>query len=638
MFRLRSNIQRRLLLNRNSLSRPQYSAIVYRLVYNNTTIPTSQSCLHYSTKGKNKKSVANDMSNQPWYLKLGDNQRQILKLQGDHIKETVQYPQDFMPSKTLTELSDFLINQLGLSDVVIFDLSKSSIEDQDFVNPLYGKIGKIVILSTALSSKHCHNSYIELNQLLKSKFNVFSTVEGKLNNNELKKFEKRLKRKNIKNNNKNNNSHTGYNALNINESWYMIDCKIEGIIINIMTKKKRLALNLEELYCPVNEKHKYRNQIENQDQNSSFENHDSLYNVSPDQNILAGLKRLAFQRRHYSTMTTNKQLGDNITINNMDINLKPTVFLGNIKSSIEKLDSESIQQSQKDYETRLQIMDRIVNYLKQSPVNKVKGIFIKHWKHNFDLLWPLILPINNNELFWCKRFEFLSLLNMINPRHYQTSRFIKDYFILKKSSNCSLTRNEFIDFLKLNIINIGMNNGRGLLTCNDVISQVLLLYDDATLQISTDPELVDLLLQTLMNNTENKLNSVYSVIKYILKETKNQPKYEIIAAILRILAQARNWNEYFNFWENKLHNITIGNDYRPWEQFIQYVVETKDQHLMYQLIKDDHLLWLKRYQVSITPGIKSNITTLFDNLDPQREQFEELESLLLNGHNNGTLY
>ena len=650
MFRLRPNIQRGLLLNKNTLFISQYNGRGITLINNSVISIPSQFSSCYSTKIANEQSFGDDeqinkdtsnlksTSNEPWYLKLGENQRQILKLQENHIKEIIQYPQNFVPSKSLTEISDFLVNKLGLSDIIVFDLSKASIEEQDYLNPMYGKIGKIVILSTALSLKHCHNSYIELNQFLKTKYNVFSTVEGKLNNNELKKIEKRLKRKNIKN----KQNHTS-NVFDTNESWYMIDCKIEGIIINIMTKKKRLDLNLEELYCPIDEKYKYRNRIGGQNQSLSIENDDLLHNVSPEQNILAGLKRLAHQRRSYST-TANKQT-KNDTINNnnnnnknISINLDPTDFLERVKSSIKELTSETNQQQQQYYyDSTLQIMDEMIYYLKRNPVNKIKRIIITQWKQCFDSLWPLILPVDNIEQFWCKRFEFLSLLNMINPRQYQTSRFIKDYFILKKLSNHPLTRNESLEFLKLTIIDIGMNNGKGLLTCNNIISQVLPLYDDNTLQISTDPELVNLFLQTLVNNNKNKLNSLYSFIEYILKDTNNQPNYDIIVAILRSLAQAKNWNEYFNFWENKLYNITIGNDYRPWEQFIQYVVETKDQHLMYQLIKDDHLLWLKRYQVPITPGIRRQITILFDTLDPQREQFRELESLLLNMQHYKTL-
>lgn len=640
MLILRSNVQRRLLLNKNISFIPQYNGRVITLV-NNSFIPTlPQSYLYYSTKINNEQSLGNNeqINNndpilnttpyEPWYLRLGANQRQNLKLQENYIKEIIQYPEDFIPSKSLTEISDFLVDKLGLSNVIVFDLSKSSFEDENYTNSIYGKIGKIVILSTALSVKHCHNSHIELNQLLKRKFNVFSTVEGKLNNNELKRVEKRFKRKNIK-----NKQGLINDIFNINESWYMIDCKIEGIVVNIMTKRKRLDLNLEELYCPINEKNKYRNQIGGQNSNPSIENDDLLHNVSPDQNILVGLKRLAHQRRNYSTIPDKQVKNYSIKSNNsknISVNPNPTVFLEKIKSSIKNLNSETNQQlSQQYYTSTLKVMDQIISYLKQSPINKTKRIIIKEWKESFDLLWPLILPIDNNEKFWHKRFEFLSLLNMINPRQYQTSRFIKDYFILKKLTNHSLTRDELLEFLKLNITDIAMNNGKGLLTCNNTISQVLPLYDDTTLQISTDPELVNLFLQTLVNNTANKLNSLYSFVEYILIHTNNQPQYNIIVAILRSLAQAKHWHAYFNFWENKLHNITIGNDYRPWEQFVQYLVESKDQNLMYQLIKDDHLLWLKRYQVPITPGIKYQITTLFDILDPQREQFKELESLLL---------
>lgn len=534
----------------------------------------------------------------PWYLKLGQDQRNLLKLQDIKVKDLIKFPQGLTPSSTLTNITNHMNDKLGLSNIIVFNMQ--NIDRTQF----NGKIGDMMILSTALSMKHCHNSYIELNQYLKSKYDVLPSVEGRLNNHELKKLQRRLKRKNVK-----ADSDSGF-AINgsryeINDAWYMIDSKIEGIIINILTEKKRFELNLEELYAPIDEKFKYQNNstIESQSTTSSENN--------GDQSILAGLKRLANQRRNYSTSTLK-----NPTSSTND------PILNNIKLSIK---NEEI-----DPQESLSILSKMIDTLNNTPIDKTNHINVLQWKQTLDFIWPLILPIEST-LFWSKRFEFLTLLNMINPNKYQTSRFVKDFFLRKRLSNNQLNRKELIDFLKLNIIYLGINKGKGLLNVNEIILQVLLLYKDDNngLNLANDSELINLLCQTLVTGHDTKLSSLNSMIDYILMETGNKPDTQIIIPMLRSLAQAKNWNEYFNLWANKLYSMEIGKDYRPWEQFIQYIVESDDQHLLYQLIEEGHLLWLIRYRVNITPGIKKQLTNLFQRLDPQGEHFKDLETLLL---------
>lgn len=561
-------------------------------------------------------STINDSAtDEPWYLKLGQDQRNILKSQQENaIKESIQFPNTLTPSKTLTKITQFMNDKLGLSDIIVFDMKNI---DHSQIN---GKVADIIVISTALSMKHCHSSYIELNQLLKSQYNILPTIEGKLNSNDLKKFQRRFKRKNIK---MTSNNGIGSNAArhSNNEAWYMIDCKVERIVVNILTNQKRMELNLEELYAPLDEKYKYQSTVE-----PEIEPRTGL--INDDQSILAGLKRLANQRRNYSTSTIQYETSitkPNLSSSNVESN--DDIVLNGFKSSIGKLDIDINPQDS------LEILSKMIETLNNSSIENMENVDLSQWKEILDTIWPLILP-NESNLFWSKRFEFLTLLNMIDPNQYQTSRFVKDYFIIKRLSNNKLTRKELIEFLKLNIIDLGINKGKGLLTVNEVISQVLPLYDDANvLDVATDPELVNLLFQTLVNDQNMKLNSLHSVIEYILIETQNKPDPLVIIPMLRSLAQAKKWNEYFNLWTNKLHGVEIGHDYRPWEQFIQYIVQSDDQRLIYQLINDGHLLWLLRYKVNITPEIKKQLNSLFNKLDPQREHFKDLESLLSKTNN-----
>ena len=73
-----------------------------------------------------------------------------------------------------------------------------------------------------------------------------------------------------------------------------------------------------------------------------------------------------------------------------------------------------------------------------------------------------------------------------------------------------MNRKELIDFLKLNIIYLGINKGKGLLNVNEIILQVLLLYKDDNngLNLANDSELINLLCQTLVTGHDTKLSSL----------------------------------------------------------------------------------------------------------------------------------
>lgn len=68
------------------------------------------------------------------------------------------------------------------------------------------------------------------------------------------------------------------------------------------------------------------------------------------------------------------------------------------------------------------------------------------------------------------------------------------------------------------------------------------------------------------------------------------------------------------------------------EQFVQYLFENKDQHLIWQLVK-------KKYQVPITPAIKSKITTLYDKFWSPKRTVEKGSSLdTKNVYHNETIH
>lgn len=573
-----------------------------------------------------RQNLESELTNHvPWYLKLGEKQRHDLLSQmslKDNTSNAIEYPEGLEISTNLKTISEYLVGNLGLSNIVVFDMTRNK-HDEDQFDDFSGreKIGDKIILSTALSLKHCHNSYLELNQYLKQQYNILPSCEGKLNGQELRRIQKRLKRKNLKK----IYQESIYNGKNsqLNDAWYMIDCKVDGIIVNILTKQKREDLNLEELYSPIGSKYRSHNIKEFEDDIQELSKDTPPFNdtINHEPSILAGLKRLSNQRRHYSTTSLDAAA--------LRRSLQDETFPNSTFKIIETLQFDNYSHN------LLTILCIITNELGNRLYDPTATIKIKDWKIILEKIWPLVLPDDEIESFWTKRFEYLSLLNTIDPSQYHLSNFLNDYFIYKKTSGYSLNRQELVDFLKLAIINLEENNGSGILPNNALIAQILSLYNGDSSDIGLivkDSELINLLFQTLTTKTGKQLPSLTSLIDYILKETKNRPEPAIIVSILRGLAKAQKWDIYFDFWVNKLEqdDIGVGQDYRPWHQFIQYIVESDDQHILYRLIQEGHLLWLKRFRVNITPEIELQIISLFDKLDPGRQTFGRFETDLLN--------
>lgn len=93
---------------------------------------------------------------------------------------------------------------------------------------------------------------------MKHEFCSSAYVEGNFNERQESRRKRRLARKSNLSKLLGRSSECSAKDLN-SEAWYMIDCRVDGIFVNILTQRRRNELNLEELYAPENEKSKFQN-------------------------------------------------------------------------------------------------------------------------------------------------------------------------------------------------------------------------------------------------------------------------------------------------------------------------------------------------------------------------------------------
>lgn len=546
----------------------------------------STTCLRHYSK---KEGVT------PWYLTMVDREPKQSIFQAQQVVLPQESPQ------SLATITDQLKERLGLSDIIVFDLRGS-----DFTTAV-AKVSDFMIIGTAKSAKHCQSCFVELNGFLKQEYNSVAYVEGNVNAREEKKRLRRIARKsNLGKSWGANSSPYAQGFQNNSEAWFMIDCHVDNIFVNILTEDRRKELNLEELYAPENERHKYQHPKDAAE---------TEQNVEEGDDVLAGLRRLAYQRRQYSTISptleSSKKLAD--LLSNEDFNA-----------------TQAIAQSKNDHS--LHLLQTVVDSFANQTVPVADPKKIEQWKAVFDSFWPLVLPQATASLYWSSRLRFLKMLNIANKSAYPVRRIITDYLLLKRSTGFPLVQDDFLQFLQLVIINLSVNpkaNYWDLVESNSDIEKALKLFDDLNDETLLKDELVvTMLLRTMVLNDEKRthLHALYEVVDYLMKTRDLTPT--MMASILEILGGIKDWNKFFQFWELGARDLLPGQDYRPWAEFIKIIVNSNDTALMNKIVNEGHLLWLKRNEVEMTRSIGSQLDKLFEKLDPQGIAFKTLKDYL----------
>ncbi|QLQ78140.1 hypothetical protein HG537_0A03870 [Torulaspora globosa] len=564
---------------------------------------------YYSTKDEKASqddvglSTEPSKSAQPWYLTMVDRH----ELSRDSVFQTqkIEFPND--SPESLYKITNLLKDHLGLTDILVFDLRDA---DRGNYTTAVAKVSDFMVIGTAKSAKHCQRCFMDLNGFIKREYGSVAYVEGDVNGRDEKRRHKRLARKtNLSKNWGSNSSALAGGFQSNSEAWFMIDCHVDKIFVNILTEQKRRELNLEELYAPENERYKYTRSEEEVSQQETLE-------LQDDNNILMGLKRLAYQRRQYSTVPLVTEISD-----------KLSGFL-----EAQDFDNASSFANEHKHGNSLTLLQTVSNSFAAHKVTVVDTAKLREWHSLFDQCWPLVLDVETASLHWSTRLRFLKMLNVANRSFYTVKRFINDYLLLKRSTGFPLVRDDLLQFLQMVVINLSLNPKADywdLVKANDDVMQALKLFDELNGDSLLHDELVmTMLFRTMVLNDDKRtrLHSLYELIDYVMHKRGVSPT--MMASVLEILGGIRDWNKFFQFWELGADDFLPGEDDRPWHEFLRIVVNSNDLHLMNKLVNEGHLLWLKRNEVELTPDIESQLNKLFLKVDPQGVALQTLKDYL----------
>ncbi|SCU94679.1 LADA_0G10286g1_1 [Lachancea dasiensis] len=522
---------------------------------------------------------------QPWYMDVVKDQYQETQFQVQELKFPANSPE------TLRFLATFLRDDLGLSEILIFDLRGS----KDSHTTAVAKISDFIVMATARSGKHCHKSFIEVNALLKQKYQVLAHVEGNISANELRRRQRRLARHtNLSKSMGTRSAVTRSGAQT--ESWYMIDCHLDNIFVNILTENRREELNLEELYAPPQEKHLYRRDSDN--------SRDVTAADEEDDNVLAGLKRLAArnQKRFYSTVSSQKMLAESLSQQDFE-------RAYDLVSSVHSLS----------------VAKTVAAALEMMPVTT--SLRVDDWLLIFNQVWSAKLA--QLPEYWNLRFHFMKLLNCSTHSSFGIQGVLTNYLEFKMASGVIITRSDLVNFLELACINLeeGPSEYEDLATTNKAVVKALQLYKGVDPAFFMDEELMCLILRT-MCSSRGSLKALNEMIDFVCTEYSSNITTSMITTVLQLLAENKEYMKILKFWENGI-KIQGTQDHRPWAYFIHTLAKSEDQKFMRKVLNEGHLLWLKRNNINVSPQLQNALDDLFGAADPDNIAYADLKEFLI---------
>lgn len=536
------------------------------------------------TSSSTDKTISNNII-KPWYL---SNDIPRSTRVSDQLIQPINLPKH--SCEFLIKITTMLRDKLGLEDIIAFDMSNS-------FSTAANKLSKYMVLSTAKSSNHISNSVIELKKYIKEEFETVPICEGGLTSNELRKRQRRINKR-IK------VSKNILSSVDVKTDWHLVDTKINGIFVNIMTLKRRNELNLEELYCTKEDMHLYYKPMKS--------------NIDEEDNVLTGLRHLASKKskRYYSTNAIESST------------LYDSLIVQDFKTASDLVNNNSLYV----------IIDALSNLPSSVIINQ------KEWISLFESQWPHKNILDSD---WSLRFKFYQLIYLSNLNIIESSEGIVEgtekvyyqalnrsldnfyqYFQLKQAMTGLLTHDELIQFLKLVLTQINLMPNYGNLSnrFNPLVIKVLKLYINSDPNVLVNPRITALLLQTMESKNAN-LHSLYEFIDFISSEFEIIPKI-IADQCIVTLARTKNWPKLFQFWNAQLYQF--GQDPNMWITFIKVIRTSDNKEIMHQILDKGHLLWLKRYNVKISPEIRLQLELLFEYIDPKSVRYHRLKDYLLN--------
>lgn len=565
-----------------------------------------------------------------------------------------------------------MLPQLNISNLTNFSLKEHTVaqnengnhKDPNEKNLAMFKMYDWIILSTANSNKHCQSSLIKLNRWYKLNYNKSLLVEGK----DVFHYDTKRNKKILKKRNKNDLKDVVERQDRLdNLAWFLVESKLENVMINVFTQEKRSILGFDELL----EDNNFVNLLSKGVDNSNFENDNNNANKGNEtsksdklhqgmvENLPKSLKgnsisdklQLMFeQKRSYSSFS--KPLPPPVTFQTDGIAI-PNDCLENLKLISSELE-KTIIQGINNHNTE----DKDADITNDKPKLTYMDWFIK-----FQNNWPIMMPKNVPNEFWEIRLNYF--INLTSFEKYQVERIMVDFFLYKKTRGFELTSEELINYIKLVIIEINQKK-LSIYHANKIIINVVKLYNWSTLSKDWS-KIVHYILQTfyIEKHTKSKKGIVQKqmiglpvfnklTLPYLIDCNKTFPLTKrdfitISVSILRTLAKMNNWKLFINYWyridnmieprEQLIMNVPhlqINVLEKPWLFFLQFINESKDIRLVSDIIIKGHLLPIRQmFSDNLIENrdslelIKLEINKLFEFGDPQNE-FVNIKQFILN--------
>lgn len=495
---------------------------------------------------RQEKVEETDSDDVPWYLR--EDEASELDTSPIFKTEIPDVPEG-APSQ-LEDILNYAAKDLGLDNIKIFD-----IRDREELPA--ASYADFMILFSGKSPKHIQKAVDELVAHLKSEYKIIPYVEGLLKANSFKRQKRRIKRKVRTSSYIDTEFGVGPN------SWVMIDPKIDGLMLHIMTPERRKEVNLELLWCKREERSQY---LPKYDEENIADDVDSIFH--------------GLQRRYYTT----------------GVDLSPStkalqqLMIGDVKGlkhNLRKL----------DLETRTELLQGIIYAI--SSMNMSQAFEILELPDNIYIrTFNNAFPFEPELRHWEQRYQLYSLLNKLLPSTYPISH-LAHTLQAQASYGEAISDIQFErfldDLLKTPEFPTSKNSQDQL---NDIfrakfryLSEILIIKDvQSTFKIT--PKFLTKLLQLASQNPEGPKSPVSRFFKVILELFPDLTKSDqgLIYLTLESLAEAHETETFWKFWDNlksyRFNGSEVVYDARPWKILINIVLSSKNGKLIGTFIED----------------------------------------------------
>lgn len=476
----------------------------------------------------------------PWYLR--NDEASDLDTTPIFKAEIPEIPKD-APSE-VEEILNYATKDLGLDNVKIFDIR----EMDELPAASYADF---MIIVSGKSPKHIQNAVDELVTHLKREYKVIPYVEGLLKANSIKREKRRIKRKVRTSSYIDTEFGVGPN------SWVMVDPKIDGVMLHIMTPERRKEVNLELLWCKPEEKEQYTPEVE---QPSVQDDVDSIF--------------YGLQRRYYSTRVEANP------INTALFQLKESE-LDELNANLKKMDQE------KKREFLQGIVDTIIEMplsKARTELNKSDNRFIQYYNENF--------PEEPELRDWKQRYQLYSTLNKLLPSKYPISHLARN-LEGQASSGYPISDEQFDLFLDDLLITPEYPTSK--ITQDELNESFrrkfryladILIIKDVQSPFKITPNFLTKLLQLASQDPEGDKSAYSRGFTVILDLFPNISKNDqsVIYLALQIFAEAHEYEPFWKFWNGltsyKFNGLEVKYDTRPWKVLINVIRNSKNGKLI----------------------------------------------------------